>query len=132
MAALFWTIVALVLILTGAIVPILIFGGWALVVVLIVALLGLIVAKIFGLLIRPFAMIGADVAEALAKPKYPPPDHPDYVAYLDWTNRRGEFGTFEHWEDVKRVLAVRQRSNLDRKKWEQNNRNRRRQIEQHD
>jgi hypothetical protein len=55
MAVLFWIIVGLVLILTGAIVPVAIFGAWALVVVLTIVL----VCMILGAIVRgTFAVLG--------------------------------------------------------------------------
>jgi hypothetical protein len=59
MAALFWIIVALVLILTGAIVPVLVIGGWVLVAVLVIVL----IASIVGATFRGVFSILADMIE---------------------------------------------------------------------
>src|SRR5437660_8812221 len=99
MVGLFWLIVLLILILTGAIVPVVIFGAWALVVVLVIVFLGLIILKAFGLLIEPFAWLATTIASASGaqRPEVPRPSDPDYPAYIAWANGKGEYGRYERW-----------------------------------
>ncbi len=117
MGTLFWIIVALVFILTGAIIPILHFGLWAVVVILAIVLFGWIVLKAFGLVIRPLALIGWDIAGAIQGNGYPKSDDPDYKHYVDWANRTGEFSRYKEWIHVKNVLAERRRLDADRQAW---------------
>jgi hypothetical protein len=117
MAMLFWIIVAFLLILTGAIVPILHIGLWAVVVILTVILLGWMFLKACGLVLRPFALIGSDIVEAARGHGYPKPDDPDYKQYVDWANRTGEFARYAEWIQVKNVLAERRRSDAEREAW---------------
>ena len=91
MAVLFWIVVILLLILTGALLPILHFGLWAVLVILTLILLGWIILKGLGLIIRPFALIGSDVVDAIRGGDFPKPNDPDYRAYIDWANKTGEF-----------------------------------------
>jgi hypothetical protein len=114
MAMLFGIIVALVLLLTGAIFPILHFGLWTLVVVLTIVLVCWIFLKTIGVVLRPLGLIGSDVVEAIRGDGYPKPDDPDYEHYLDWANRIGEFSRYTEWSKVKSVLAERRGSDAER------------------
>ncbi|WP_145963703.1 hypothetical protein [Bradyrhizobium algeriense] len=106
MAVLFWVIVLLALVLTGAIVPVLHFGLWALLVVLILIFLAWGFLRLCGLLLREFAPI---------RPlNFPKPDDPDHRHYLDWTNKTGEFARYKEWADVQRVLDERRQSDATR------------------
>jgi hypothetical protein len=114
MAMLFWTIVILLVILTGALIPILHFGLWALLAVLVVVLLVWVFVRLCGLVLRPFVLLGSDVAQAVRGGDYPKPSDPDYKHYLDWTNRTGEFAGYKEWTHVKSTLAERRTSDASR------------------
>jgi hypothetical protein len=89
MAMLFWTIVILLLILTGAILPILHIGLWALLAILTLTLIVWAFLRFFGLILRPFVLLGSDVVEAVRGDGCPKPNDPDHEHYLDWANRAG-------------------------------------------
>ena len=119
MAFWFWTIVLVLLVLTGAIIPVLIFAKWTLVAALVVALMGISVIGLLALLLKPFALIAADIFEAFGKAKRPAPDDPEYFAYLDWANRRGEYGRCRSWQEAKQLwLAKKNWTLAERDKWE--------------
>jgi hypothetical protein len=117
MAVLFWIIVILLLILTGAALPILYLGLWAVLVILILVFLGWMILKAFGLIIHPFALIGSDVVNAIRGDGFPKPNDPDYKAYIDWSNQTGEFYRYAEWGQVKNILNERRRSDAEREAW---------------
>jgi hypothetical protein len=114
MAMLFWIIVILLVILTGAILPILHFGLWALLVILILAFLVWALLRLGGLILRPFVLLGSDVMEAVRGGHHPKPDDPDYKHYIDWANRTGEFARYTQWAHVKSELNDRRTSDAER------------------
>jgi hypothetical protein len=114
MAMLFWTIVILLLILTGALLPILHFGLWAILVMLTLVLLVWVFLRLCGLVLRPLVLLGSDVAEAVRASGYPTPTDQDYDHYLDWSNRTGEFARYKEWIHVKSVLDERRASDAKR------------------
>jgi CBS domain containing-hemolysin-like protein len=78
MAMLFWIVVILLLILTGAILPILHFGLWALLVVLALTLVVWAFLRLCGFVLRPFVWLGSDMANAVRGPDHPKPNDLDY------------------------------------------------------
>jgi hypothetical protein len=131
MGSLVLGIFLLVLLLTGAIVPVLIFGGWALVVVLGVVLALWIVAKAFGLVFKPLVVLGNDVGQAFGwwgPPRHPSPGDP---VYLNWANREGEYRIKKGPKDVNELAVELQkrrgkdvRFGKERSAWEQEQRKR--------
>jgi len=116
-AILFWIVVILLLLLTGAIVPVLYFGFWALAVVLIVILVAWALLRVCGIVLQPFAMIASDLAgwvRSRERVKRPDPDHKHYV---EWANRTGEFAAYSDWDAVKNVLDQRRRADDEREAW---------------
>ncbi|WP_454651582.1 hypothetical protein [Bradyrhizobium liaoningense] len=117
MAILFWIVVILLLFLTGAIVPVLYFGFWALAVVLILVLAVWAFLRVCGFVLQPFAMIASDVAgwvRSRERIKRPDPDHKYYV---EWANRTGEFAAYSDWEAVKSILDQRRKADDEREAW---------------
>src|SRR5258708_8662326 len=104
MAMLFWIVVILVLTLTGAILPILHFALWALLVILMLTLLVWAFLRLCGLVLRPFVLLGSDVVDAVRGRDHPKPDDPDYKHYIDWANRTGDFAHYKEWIPVESVL----------------------------
>lgn len=106
MPVLIFIIIALVLVLTGAIVPVLVFSGWMLVVVLALALLWMIFRRVLGfvltVILSPFVFVAASIFERRQGPKFPVPGDPDFSTYLDWANGVGDYHDFRDWADVKR------------------------------
>ena len=117
MAGLFWIVVLLVLVLTGAIVPVLIFGGWVMVVILIVVFVALAFFKFGVAIIRGGAEILGGVTSPFRPPKYPTSKYPEYSTYLHWANKTGEFGRVENWETVKGILRERRNADKIRETW---------------
>src|SRR5258708_33857842 len=103
MAMLFWIVVILLLILTGAILPILHFALWALLVILMLTLLVWAFLRLCGLVLRPFVLLGSDVVDAVRGRDHPKPDDPDYKHSIDWANRTGEFPNSKKWINAKRL-----------------------------
>jgi len=114
MPMLFWIVVVLLLVLTGAILPLLHFGLWALLVILALTLSVWVFLRLCGFVLRPFVLIGSDVLEAVRGGDYPKPDDPDYKHYVDWANRTGEFARYKEWIHVKSVLNERRTSDATR------------------